>query len=250
MAWALMVANYQIFQKDKELKSLYHVKDTIIETMKAPVHHIYDKLYDALKAYNDEEEGFYTASPESKYQRDMFYVSFYKPGESGMSKLSAQSALGSKAIKPIKLNLENEEEFQKDLARVVCTMVKYMATAVIKQGSRRSTILVLAANQFRILEEEYIHQNFYGNKISVSLFNEDRYDNRLTQWEDSDFYDKLKKNYVYDPRTGGRAFQISNAYPIYAFKDAELFVEVFTEIMSQCPTLLESLRPFRPEYLK
>jgi hypothetical protein len=120
---------------------------------------------------------------------------------------------------------------------------------MIRQGSRVSPILVLAANQFRILDEEYIHQNFYADKISVSLFNEDRYDKKLTQWKDSKIYKDLKKEYKFDPETGGRAFQIINAFPIYLFRDAELFAELFAEIMSQCGTLSESLRPFSPEYL-
>ncbi|TXT60938.1 MAG: hypothetical protein BAJALOKI2v1_70091 [Promethearchaeota archaeon] len=246
MAWALMVGNYDILASDKELKSLHHVKDTIIEEMKTPVHHIYDKLYNALRAYvhgGDDGNGFYTGRLE---ETQKFYASFYKPSESGMSKTTA---LSKKGIKPIELNLENEEEFQKDLACVIYNMVKHMATVVIKQGSQRSPILVLAANQFRVLDEEYIQQNFYSTKISVSLFNEDRHDKRLTQWKDSKTYKDLKKEYKFDPETGGHAFQISNAYPIYVFKDAELFAELFAEIMSQCGTLSESLRPFSPEYL-
>lgn len=141
MAWALAVGAYRLQAMDEQLNSLYHVKDTIIEEMKTPVHHIYDKLYNALKAYvhgGDDGNGFYTGRSE---ETKNFYVSFYRPRENGMAK---RNTLSDKAegVKSIELSLENEEEFQKDLARVV-----------IKHGSKVSPILVLAANQFRVLDE-------------------------------------------------------------------------------------------------
>ena len=244
MAWALMVGNYDKLLGDEGLRSLNHVKDIIIEKMKAPINHIYDKLYNALKAYvhgGEDGNGFYTGRSEGTKN---FYVSFYRLRESGMSK---ENALSKQGVPSIELNLENEEEFQRDLARIVYNMVKHMATILIKHGGQNSPILVLAANQFRILDEEYIHQNFYGDKIRVSMRNPKRDDNN--QWKDSDYYNDLKKEYIYAPATGGRAFQISNAFPIFAFKDKELFAEIFAEIMSQCPSLSRSLRDFRPEYL-
>ena len=247
MAWALAVGAYKIHQYDEQLKSLYHVRETLIEKMKAPVHHIYDKLYNALKAYvhgGEDGNGFYTGYSE---ETKNFYVSFYKPREKGMAE---DNCLTNKGVKSIELSLENEEEFQKDLARVVCNMVKHMATIVIKHGTKVSPILVLVANQFRVLDEEYIHQNFYGKKIQVNIFNKYRDKKGDPQWKDSKEYnDDFKDVYEYDPATGGRAFQISNAFPIYAFRDAELFAELFAEIMSQCPTLSRSIRDFRPEYL-
>jgi hypothetical protein len=225
IVWSFMYKDYFKLYRDKDIKSIYNIRDEI----KAPILHIYDQLYKALTDYN---ENYYEAGENAEFEKNVFHVVFYTPRISGMS---ASGNLGSEFT--VKLDLSDPIGFQKNIARVVYLMVKNMATIVVKQGFETSKINVLYANQFKILDEGYIKQNFYGQQIGGSVVNQFRVRLGSEQWIDSILYRELKQEYE------SGAFTLKNAFPISAFHDADKFDELFSELISHSQRILIDFRP-------
>ncbi|KKK63482.1 hypothetical protein LCGC14_2993830 [marine sediment metagenome] len=176
----------------------------IINEIKSPFIHLYTTIYNTLKSYSQD---FYTSTT-----RTDFSVSFYKPSLSGMSKMSALSnqlsgELGSNKID--KIDFTNEEEFRRQIAAITFYMVKYLATINVKQGFSGSQTSVLFANLLKVLDEEYMKQNFYGDNIGGTLLNSAN-DNA---WLGSDCFEDL-------PYEFAQGFSLSALYPIWLFTNA------------------------------
>lgn len=188
----------------------------IINEIKSPFIHLYTTIYNTLKSYSQD---FYTSTT-----RTDFSVSFYKPSLSGMSKMSALSnqlsgELGSNKID--KIDFTNEEEFRRQIAAITFYMVKYLATINVKQGFSGSQTSVLFANLLKVLDEEYMKQNFYGDNIGGTLLNSAN-DNA---WLESDYFEDL-------PYEFAQGFSLSALYPIWLFTNADSFHNVVTDMFN------------------
>jgi hypothetical protein len=97
-----------------------------------------------------------------------------------------------------------------------------MYTIVIRQKYEKGYTVtnVLYADQFGILDEDYIKTSFYAQQISGTLQNDyfkKYYENRA-QWEDSDTFNDLEEK---DYKEG--AFKLENSFPLDLFAETEEF---------------------------
>ena len=216
--WTLHYDGLQEVQLKNDIKLVENIQEKIEE----PIIHIYTTLYNTLTKYFDN----YYAGPT---ERTDFHVSFYRPMLGGINEFTTLTHAFTGEVKKnvIKLDLDpsKETEFKKNLAAVVFYMVKYISSINIKQGYYNSKIHVLYASILRILDPNYMKQNFYvdQNTLSGGLTNDFNDD----AWIKSDDYINLHSEY----RDG--AFTLHNLFPIWLFSGANKFHEWFAALFTR-----------------
>jgi len=201
-----------------------------------PIIHLYQTLYNTLKEYQTK---YYAVGSLSQPRTD-FSVSFYRPGLGGMN---ARTTL-ARQFTDIKKNTitgidpTNEVEFRKKIASIVFYMVKYSATISMKQGLGNSLIHVLYADLLRILNVEYMKQNFYSTTgtIAGSLQNP----NNENAWINSQYFANLPSEY----RKEG--FSLSTMFPVRLFTDADSFQIWFAKLFNDMATNYEGSNNIYP----
>lgn len=196
--------------------------ENIWHQIKGPIKETYDKLYDYLWNFKDEQ-----GNPANQ-----FSVSFHKTTYDGIDSENSLllnsvphnvrgSDLTGEKI-DILIDRSNPLEFRKAILSCIKYMVKYNSFSIVKVGNSESFIHALYLSLDKFLTNKYIATSFTGNSIQGDLtpFANNLY---LTEKEE---YDNI--------------WDADKLFPIYAFKDAENFdqwlIEYFASLSATYQT--------------
>lgn len=176
----------------------------IWDKIKDPIKQTYDKLYDSLINYKDDNDNLV----------NKFSVSFHKPTYDGIdpdgSLLINSIPFDSRGTdltgERIDINIDrsNLVEYRKSIATIIKLMVKYNAFIIVNEGHGKTSRHVLYLSLKKFLTNQYITTSFTGNSISGTLTSSG---NTLYSVEHESYDNQI--------------WTSSNVFPIHMFKDGQ-----------------------------